>query len=104
MLMCVKEGRRTRPIPTPSPPPQFLHSSPPNPPEGGKGGGVVYILSSYMQLIQLHMLRAPPFLEFGVRAGDTKKNTHCSEQKNDTQFRKDRPIFLAEYKRLINKI
>jgi hypothetical protein len=64
MLMCVEEGKRTCPTPTPSPPPpQFLHSSPPpTPPREGRGG-FVYILSSYMQLIQPHMLRAPPFLE-----------------------------------------
>jgi hypothetical protein len=63
-MMYVKEGKRTRPAPPPSVPPKFLHSPPPDPTEGGHGGGrVVYILSYYMQLTQPHMLRVPPFLE-----------------------------------------
>jgi hypothetical protein len=64
MLIVVKERKRTRPTPTSVPPPQFLHSSPPpTPPREGRGEGVVYILSYYMQLTQPHMLRVPPILE-----------------------------------------
>ncbi len=63
MLLCVEEGKRTRPTPTPVPPPNSCIPTPPPTPRGRERGGVVYILSSYMQLIQLHMLRVPPFLE-----------------------------------------
>jgi hypothetical protein len=67
MLMCVKEGKRTRPTPTP----------PPDPPEGGKGGGCLHS-------IKLHAADSAPRAKsttfsrkFGVRAGDTERNTQC---------------------------
>jgi hypothetical protein len=63
MVIVVREGKRTRPTPTLVPPPIPAFLPPPDPPKGGKGGGVVYILSYYMQLTQPHMLRVPPFLE-----------------------------------------
>jgi hypothetical protein len=65
MLIVAKERKRTRPTPTSVPPPPipaFL-PPPPTPPREGRGEGVVYILSYYMQLTQPHMLRVPPILE-----------------------------------------
>ncbi len=75
MLMCVEEGKRTRPTPTPSPPPHSCIPPPPDPPEGGRGGGCLHS-------IKLHAADSAPHAEsttfsrkFGVRAGDTERNT-----------------------------
>jgi hypothetical protein len=76
MLVLVEEEKRKRPTPTPSPPPQFLHSSPPlTPPREGRGGGCLHS-------IKLHAADSAPHAEsttfsrkFGVRAGDTERNT-----------------------------